>query len=102
MKLRKGEVVQFGSAHKWAGVLGIIEEVKNMGDKTRYMVAVPMPSGENEGHGTAYIFAIDDDLLKLAIMDTQEKNTLYNWPDSMYPVSIITPFDPEREEEGEG
>ena len=102
MGFKRGEIVQFGSAHKWAGVLGIIEKVKNTGDKTRYMVAVPMPSGENEDHGTAYIFAYDDDLLKLAIMDTQEKNTLYNWPDFMYPVSIITPFNPEQEEEGEG
>ena len=102
MGFKRGEIVQFGSAHKWAGVLGIIEKVENMGDKARYMVAVQMPTGGAEDHGTAYIFAFDDDLLKLAIMDTQEKNTLYNWPDSMYPVSIITPFDPEEEEEGEG
>lgn len=52
----KGMVVQFLENHKWAGSLGIVTEVKQCGDDTRYMIAVPIPQ-----QGTAYIFSMESD-----------------------------------------
>ena len=52
----KGMVVQFIEKHKWAGCLGIITEVKELGDDIRYMIAVPVPQ-----QGTAYIFSMESD-----------------------------------------
>lgn len=49
--IRKGDVVQFIEGHKWIGCLGIVDEVKDCGDRKRYMVGVPAPM-----QGTAYIF----------------------------------------------
>jgi len=42
-----GDVVQFNEKHKWTGVLGIAEEIK----QERIMVGVPIPQ-----KGTAYIY----------------------------------------------
>ena len=47
----KGDVVQFIECHKWIGCLGIVTEIKDCGDRKRYMVGVPAPM-----QGTAYIF----------------------------------------------
>jgi len=51
-----GSVVQFNSNHKWAGSLGIIEEIKDYAEEPemiRYLVGVPVPR-----QGTAYIFVM--------------------------------------------
>ena len=50
------DVVQFNEKHKWAGCLGIIDEVKDCGSDFRYMVGVPVPQ-----QGTAYIFVMESD-----------------------------------------
>ena len=47
-------VVQFTEDHKWCGCLGIVDEVKELGNDVRYMVGVPMPE-----QGTAYIFSME-------------------------------------------
>ena len=47
------DVVQFNENHDWCGCLGIIEEVKDCGDDTKYMIGVPVPQG-----GAAYIFSM--------------------------------------------
>lgn len=47
------DVVQFNENHEWCGCLGIIEEVKDCGNDTRYMIGVPVPQ-----RGTAYIFSM--------------------------------------------
>lgn len=49
----KNDVVQFTENHKWCGCLGIIEEVKDCKDDTKYMIGVPIPE-----KGTAYIFSM--------------------------------------------
>lgn len=52
--MSKNKVVQFNENHKWCGCLGIIEEVKEYPNDTRYMVGVPVPE-----QGTAYIFVME-------------------------------------------
>ena len=54
--MKKGDVVQFNENHKWIGSLGIITEVKDCGDDTRYMVGVPSPM-----QGTAFIFIMESE-----------------------------------------
>lgn len=49
--IRVNDVVQFTENHKWVGCLGIVNEIKDCGDRKRYMVGVPAPM-----QGTAYIF----------------------------------------------
>ena len=49
--IRVNDVVQFTENHKWIGCLGIVNEIKDCGDRKRYMVGVPAPM-----QGTAYIF----------------------------------------------
>ena len=49
--IKVNDVVQFTEAHKWAGSLGIVKEVKGEGHPRRYMIGVPVPM-----QGTAYIF----------------------------------------------
>ena len=49
--IRVNDVVQFTENHKWVGCLGIVNEVKDCGDRKRYMVGVLAPM-----QGTAYIF----------------------------------------------
>lgn len=46
MDITKHMVVQFNEQHKWAGCLGIVNEVKPWG----YLVGIPIPE-----QGTAYI-----------------------------------------------
>ena len=52
--MKKNDVVQFTENHKWCGCLGIIEEVKDCGTDTKYLIGVPIP-----GQGTAYIFSME-------------------------------------------
>lgn len=47
------DVVQFTEGHKWCGSLGIIREIKQCGEDTRYMIGVPAPM-----QGTAFIFVM--------------------------------------------
>lgn len=54
--MKIGSVVQFNESHKWQGSLGIITEVKNCGDDTRYMVGVP-----SSMQGTAFIFVMESE-----------------------------------------
>ena len=54
--MKKGDVVQFNENHKWIGSIGIITEVKDCGDDTRYMVGVPAPM-----QGTAFIFIMESE-----------------------------------------
>lgn len=54
--MKKGDVVQFNENHKWIGSLGIITEVKDCGNDTRYMVGVPAPM-----QGTAFIFVMESE-----------------------------------------
>ena len=54
MKFKKNDVVQFTENHDWCGCFGYIEEGKNCGNDTRYMVGVPVPH-----RGTAYIFVME-------------------------------------------
>ena len=54
--MKKGDVVQFNENHKWIGSLGIITEVKDCGNDTRYMVGVPAPM-----QGTAFIFIMESE-----------------------------------------
>lgn len=49
--MKINDVIQFTEEHKWAGVLGIIEEDKGEGHPRRYMIGVPIPQS-----GAAYIF----------------------------------------------
>ena len=51
--MKKYDVVQFNENHKWCGSLGIITEVKECGNDTRYMVGVPAPM-----QGTAFVFVM--------------------------------------------
>lgn len=53
MMFHKNDVVQFTENHKWCGCLGIIEEVKDCKDDTRYLIGVPVPQS-----GTAFIFSM--------------------------------------------
>ena len=52
------EIVQFVPEDKWGGCLGYISEIKECGDDTRYMVAVPVPGNDGDG-GTAYRFSME-------------------------------------------
>ena len=49
-----GQVVQFNETHKWCGCFGFVNEVKDCGNDTRYMIGVPVPQ-----QGTAYIFTME-------------------------------------------
>lgn len=42
---KPGEVVQFIEEHKWAGCFGVINEVTEYNGATRYLIAIPTPSG---------------------------------------------------------
>lgn len=55
-KYSVNEVVQFTEDHKWCGCLGIVDEVRDLGNDVRYMVGVPMPE-----QGTAYIFSMESE-----------------------------------------
>ena len=52
--LNIGSVVQFNERHKWCGCFGFVNEVKDCGSDTRYMIGVPVPQ-----EGTAFIFSME-------------------------------------------
>lgn len=54
--MKINDVVQFNESHEWCGCLGIITEVKECGNDTRYMVGVPAPM-----QGTAFIFVMESE-----------------------------------------
>ena len=54
-KFEKNDVVQFVENHKWCGCLGIIEEVKELDNDTKYMIGVPIPQS-----GVAYIYSMEN------------------------------------------
>ena len=54
--MKIGDVVQFNEKHKWCGSLGIINEIKNCGEDTRYMVGIPIPQ-----QGTVFIFVMQSE-----------------------------------------
>ena len=49
----KNDVVQFVENHKWCGCLGIIKEVKELDNDTRYLIGIPVPQS-----GAAYIYSM--------------------------------------------
>lgn len=55
-KLKLNDVVQFNENHKWCGALGIVNEVKELENDTKYLIGVPIP--EAVGVSTAYIFVM--------------------------------------------
>ena len=55
-KLKLNDVVQFNENHKWCGALGIVNEVKELKNDTKYLIGVPIP--EAAGVSTAYIFVM--------------------------------------------
>ena len=60
IKLKLNDVVQFNENHKWRGSLGIVNEVKELDNDTRYVIGVPIPS--QNGVGTAYIFVMANEM----------------------------------------
>jgi len=54
--IKVDDVVQFNEKHKWCGSLGIVNEKKECGNDTRYMIGVPVPQ-----QGTAYIFVMESE-----------------------------------------
>lgn len=59
-KLKINDVVQFNENHKWCGVLGIVNEVKELENDIRYLIGVPTP--EATSVSTAYIFVMARDM----------------------------------------
>lgn len=55
-KLKLNDVVQFNENHKWCGALGIVNEVKELENDTKYLIGVPIP--EAASVSTAYIFFV--------------------------------------------
>ena len=53
----KGDVVQFNENHKWCGALGIVEEVKQIGNDYRVMVGATIPDNQLKC-STAYIYSL--------------------------------------------
>lgn len=49
--IEENDVVQFTENHKWVGCFGYVTEVRDLGGRMRYMIAVPIPM-----KGTALIF----------------------------------------------
>lgn len=60
IKLKLNDVVQFNENHKWRGSLGIVNEVKELDNDTRYVIGVPIPS--QNGVSTAYIFVMASEM----------------------------------------
>lgn len=59
-KLKLNDVVQFNENHKWCGALGIVNEVKELDNDTRYVIGVPIPGAKSVG--TAYIFVMASEM----------------------------------------
>ena len=60
IKLKLNDVVQFNENHKWRGSLGIVNEVKELDNDTRYVIGGPIPS--QNGVSTAYIFVMASEM----------------------------------------
>lgn len=60
IKLKTNDVVQFNENHKWRGSLGIVNEVKELDNDTRYVIGVPIPDAK--AVGTAYIFVMASEM----------------------------------------
>ena len=69
---KKNDVVQFNENHKWCGCLGIVNEIKQCDNDTRYMVGIPIPQ-----QGTAFIFVMESEnaieLIGKAILTLKEE-----------------------------
>jgi|GEM_PF-1132152 hypothetical protein len=59
-KLKQNDVVQFNENHKWCGALGIVSEIKELENDTKYLIGVPIPEATNVS--TAYIFVMASDM----------------------------------------
>lgn len=59
-KLERNDVVQFNENHKWCGVLGIVDEIKELEKDIKYLIGVPIPSGDCAS--TAYIFVMQSEM----------------------------------------
>ena len=63
--MHKNLVVQFNENHKWCGCLGIIDEIKDCDGDLRYLVAVPIPKGNEPDNKdnvlTTYIFVMQSE-----------------------------------------
>lgn len=59
-KLKLNDVVQFNENHKWCSALGIVSEVKELKNDTKYLIGVPIP--EAASVSTAYIFVMASDM----------------------------------------
>ena len=55
-KLKLNDVIQFNENHKWCGALGIVSEIKELENDTKYLIGVPIP--EAASVSTAYIFVM--------------------------------------------
>ncbi len=59
-KLKLNDVIQFNENHKWCGALGIVSEIKELENDTKYLISVPIP--EAVGVSTAYIFVMASEM----------------------------------------
>jgi hypothetical protein len=59
-KLKLNDVVQFNENHKWCGALGIVSEIKELENDTKYLIGVPIP--EAASVSTAYIFVMASEM----------------------------------------
>lgn len=59
-KLKLNDVVQFNENHKWCGALGIVSEIKELKNDTKYLIGAPTPGAINVN--TAYIFVMASDM----------------------------------------
>jgi hypothetical protein len=58
--LKLNDVVQFNENHKWCGALGIVNEVKELENDTKYLIGVPIP--EAASVSTVYIFVMASEM----------------------------------------
>lgn len=59
-KLKLNDVVQFNENHKWCGALGIVSEIKELKNDTKYLIGIPIP--EAASVSTAYIFVMASEM----------------------------------------
>ena len=55
-KLKLNDVIQFNENHKWCGALGIVSEIKELENYTKYLIGVPIHEAARVS--TAYIFVM--------------------------------------------
>lgn len=58
-KLKLNDVIQFNENHKWCGALGIVSEIKELENDTKFLIGVPVP--EATSVSIAYIFVMASD-----------------------------------------